>query len=212
MSILKQFLSKPSNESIDDSNKGVNVDEATNLDDSATPAEGGTPMRGVRELRKVKEERTEAEAKAEQERTEATDETPKDPDGDTSEDPVGNTDDNTDDETNTSEEEKESGNEDDDDNDNDDDAVTEEEKEEAAEALESIKKELLIACESRGATAKDAEIANEAVNLILKRVGMEQERVVASLEAFSETSSRRLLATQLAVSRIDNYINQLRSK
>lgn len=204
MSILKQFLSKPSNESIDDSNKDVNVDEATNLDDSATPAEGGTPMRGVRELRKVKEERIEAEAKAEQERTESTDETPKDPDGDTPEDPVGNTDD----ETNTSEEEKESGNEDG----GADDAVTEEEKKEAAEALESIKKELLIACESRGATAKDAEIANEAVNLILKRVGMEQERVVASLEAFRETSSRRLLATQLAVSRIDNYINQLRSK
>lgn len=87
---------------------------------------------------------------------------------------------------------------------------TEEEKEEAEEALEQLKEIVSNAALSGGLSEGEAELVSMSLNMVGKKVSLSQERMVPSLESFSEFSSRRLLATNVVLNNIEYALSQLR--
>lgn len=87
---------------------------------------------------------------------------------------------------------------------------TEEEKQEAEEALEQLKEIVSNSALTGGLSEGEAELVSMSLNMVGKKVSLSQERMVPSLEAFSEFSSRRLLATNVVLNNIEYALSQLR--
>ena len=174
------------------------VEEAVNIDDSDTPATGGTRLDHYRRLA------AERDAEANEEETTA-EET-----GDNTE----NTETQTEEENNASEEEKdEDGEGDATDAEGETEEADEEDKSKAADSLEALRDEIMISYQKGGMNEAEASIVNTAIESILFSAGVTGvDRIVSSMECFSENSTRRLLATSLTIDNLNMVIDTLRGK
>lgn len=208
--MLATFLSgKVATEDQDESE--IPVEEAVELDTSDTPAEGGDDVKTVEE---AADDAAEAEAEETNEvnpdeasdadgLTEDNDETSEDSEESNEE---GSTDTESDDEnaegdediTDVGEDEEEA-------------ELTDEEKEDAAKSLEEIRDAITETLERGGMTESEATVADMAIQDVAERANINNCRMVASVESFSERSSRRILATNRAIDNLNFYIAQLRS-
>lgn len=175
------------------------VEEAVNIDDSDTPATGGTRLDHYRRLA------AERDAEANEEETTAAEET-----GDNTE----NTETQTEEENNASEEEKgEDGEGDATDAEGETEEADEEDKSKAADSLEALRDEIMISYQKGGMNEAEASIVNTAIESILFSAGVTGvDRIVSSMECFSENSTRRLLATSLTIDNLNMVIDTLRGK
>ena len=87
---------------------------------------------------------------------------------------------------------------------------TDDEKAEAVEALESIRDVMLKSINHGGMDTDTVTVSNLAIEMVCNRVGIPVTRITASLEAFGESSSRRLLATNQAIDNINHFIETLK--
>ena len=174
------------------------VEEAVNIDDSDTPATGGTRLDHYRRLA------AERDAEANEEETTA-EET-----GDNTE----NTETQTEEENNASEEEKgEDGEGDATDAEGETEEADEEDESKAADSLEALRDEIMISYQKGGMNEAEASIVNTAIESILFSAGVTGvDRIVSSMECFSENSTRRLLATSLTIDNLNMVIDTLRGK
>lgn len=97
-----------------------------------------------------------------------------------------------------------------DDEDGEDKEPTEEEKEEAAEAMEALRNVLVDSLKSGGLSETGVIVAQKSLEHILSSVNLKGTPILPSVEAFSEKSSRRLLATNRAIDNLDYYIAKLK--
>ena len=193
--------------------EGETVEEAVNIDDSDTPATGGTRLDHYRRLAAERdaeaneeeatpaEEETEGNAEGE---TEAAEET-----GENTEN-TESTEEQTEEENNASEEEKKS---EDAEGETETDEADEEDKSKAADSLEALRDEIMISYQKGGMNEAEASIVNTAIESILFSAGVTGvDRIVSSMECFSENSTRRLLATSLTIDNLNMVIDTLRGK
>ena len=86
----------------------------------------------------------------------------------------------------------------------------EEESDESVKALEALRDEIMVSYQRGGMTEGAASMVNVAVNNILARNGLQAERVVPSIESFSENSTRRRLATSTTADMINRIISKIK--
>lgn len=186
------------------------TEEAIQLDDSEAPAAGGSRLQAYREAvglveETVTEEETETTTEETEEKTEETSE----------EESEDKTEDKADEEekksAEDSEEEKEaSSDEEGEKQDDESEETKEEESDESVKALEALRDEIMVSYQRGGMTEGEASMVNVAVNNILARNGLQAERVVPSIESFSENSTRRRLATSTTADMINRIISKIK--
>lgn len=169
------------------------TEEAIQLDDSETPAAGGSRLQAYREAaglvedeETVTEEETETTTEEAEENTEETSEEQADEEEKKS--------------AEDSEEEKEASS----------DEEAEKQNDESVKALEALRDEIMVSYQRGGMTEGEASMVNVAVNNILARNGLQAERVVPSIESFSENSTRRRLATSTTADMINRIISKIK--
>lgn len=164
------------------------TEEAIQLDDSEAPAAGGSRLQTYREAAGLVEEETVTETETEtttEEVEEKTEETADEEEKKSAED---------------SEEEKEASS----------DEEGEKQDDESVKALEALRDEIMVSYQRGGMTEGEASMVNVAVNNILARNGLQAERVVPSIESFSENSTRRRLATSTTADMINRIISKIK--
>ena len=186
------------------------TEEAIQLDDSEAPAAGGSRLQAYREAaglveETITEEETETTTEEVEEKTEETSE----------EESEDKTEDKADEEekksAEDSEEEKEASSDEEGEKQNDETEETkEEESDESVKALEALRDEIMVSYQRGGMTEGEASMVNVAVNNILARNGLQAERVVPSIESFSENSTRRRLATSTTADMINRIISKIK--
>lgn len=185
------------------------TEEAIQLDDSETPAAGGSRLQAYREAaglvedeETVTEEETETTTEEVEENTEETSE----------EESEEKTDEEEKKSAEDSEEEKEasSGEEGEKQDDESEESKEDEESDESVKALEALRDEIMVSYQRGGMTEGEASMVNVAVNNILARNGLQAERVVPSIESFSENSTRRRLATSTTADMINRIISKIK--
>lgn len=173
------------------------TEEAIQLDDSEAPAAGGSRLQAYREAAGLVEEETVTETETETETT--------------TEEVEEQTEDKTDEEekksAEDSEEEKEASSDEEGEKQDDE---SEEESDESVKALEALRDEIMVSYQRGGMTEGEASMVNVAVNNILARNGLQAERVVPSIESFSENSTRRRLATSTTADMINRIISKIK--
>lgn len=108
------------------------------------------------------------------------------------------------------------GDESDDDSDDDDDEEegekepSEEEVKEAEEALEQLKEMVSNIATSGGLTESQSQLVQTSFEEITKSLKLNDARITPSIESFSESSSRRLLATNVVLNNINYHLTNLR--
>ena len=177
------------------------TEEAIQLDDSEAPAAGGSRLQAYREAAGLVEEETVTETETETETT--------------TEEVEEQTEDKADEEekksAEDSEEEKEaSSDEEGEKQDDESEETKEEESDESVKALEALRDEIMVSYQRGGMTEGEASMVNVAVNNILARNGLQAERVVPSIESFSENSTRRRLATSTTADMINRIISKIK--
>ena len=175
------------------------TEEAIQLDDSEAPAAGGSRLQAYREAAGLVEEETVTEEETET----------------TTEETEEKTEDKADEEekksAEDSEEEKEaSSDEEGEKQDDESEETKEEESDESVKALEALRDEIMVSYQRGGMTEGEASMVNVAVNNILARNGLQAERVVPSIESFSENSTRRRLATSTTADMINRIISKIK--
>lgn len=175
------------------------TEEAIQLDDSEAPAAGGSRLQAYREAAGLVEEETVTETETET----------------TTEEVEEQTEDKADEEekksAEDSEEEKEaSSDEEGEKQDDESEETKEEESDESVKALEALRDEIMVSYQRGGMTEGEASMVNVAVNNILARNGLQAERVVPSIESFSENSTRRRLATSTTADMINRIISKIK--
>lgn len=175
------------------------TEEAIQLDDSEAPAAGGSRLQAYREAAGLVEEETVTETETET----------------TTEEAEEQTEDKADEEekksAEDSEEEKEaSSDEEGEKQDDESEETKEEESDESVKALEALRDEIMVSYQRGGMTEGEASMVNVAVNNILARNGLQAERVVPSIESFSENSTRRRLATSTTADMINRIISKIK--
>lgn len=171
------------------------TEEAIQLDDSEAPAAGGSRLQAYREAAGLVEEETVTETETEtttEEAEEQTEETADEEEKKSAED---------------SEEEKEASSDEEGEKQDDE---SEEESDESVKALEALRDEIMVSYQRGGMTEGEASMVNVAVNNILARNGLQAERVVPSIESFSENSTRRRLATSTTADMINRIISKIK--
>lgn len=172
------------------------TEEAIQLDDSETPAAGGSRLQAYREAAGE----VEAEDEADKEETETPTDTVEETSEETSEDKEEQSDEKSEGEEEKSEEDSEEEKE----------TPSDEEGDESVKALEALRDEIMVSYQRGGMTEGEASMVNVAVNNILARNGLEAERVVPSIESFSENSTRRRLATSTTADMINRIISKIK--
>lgn len=175
------------------------TEEAIQLDDSEAPAAGGSRLQAYREAAGLVEEETVTETETET----------------TTEEVEEQTEDKADEEekksAEDSEEEKEaSSDEEGEKQDDESEETKEEESDESVKALEALRDEIMVSYQRGGMTEGEASMVNVAVNNILARNSLQAERVVPSIESFSENSTRRRLATSTTADMINRIISKIK--
>lgn len=211
------------------------VEEAMDLDNTDTPEGEGTLLDDEPQTddeTNPNEDGETGEAGSDDAATDSTDETAENTEGD---DPLLNeegepsTDDETqndeanDDSTKEDEVEAEGeptveegeGDESDDDNDDDDEEEgekepSEEDVKEAEEALEQLKEMVSNIATSGGLTESQSQLVQTSFEEITKSLKLNDARITPSIESFSESSSRRLLATNVVLNNINYHLTNLR--
>lgn len=107
------------------------------------------------------------------------------------------------------------GDESDDDNDDDDEEEgekepSEEDVKEAEEALEQLKEMVSNIATSGGLTESQSQLVQTSFEEITKSLKLNDARITPSIESFSESSSRRLLATNVVLNNINYHLTNLR--
>lgn len=174
------------------------TEEAIQLDDSEAPAAGGSRLQAYREAAGLVEEETVTETETEtttEEVEEKTEETADEEEKKSAED---------------SEEEKEASSDEEGEKQDDESEETKEESDESVKALEALRDEIMVSYQRGGMTEGEASMVNVAVNNILARNGLQAERVVPSIESFSENSTRRRLATSTTADMINRIISKIK--
>ena len=179
------------------------TEEAIQLDDSETPAAGGSRLQAYREAaglvedeETVTEEETETTTEEAEENTEETSEEQADEEEKKS--------------AEDSEEEKEASSDEEGEKQDESEEAKEEESDESVKALEALRDEIMVSYQRGGMTEGEASMVNVAVNNILARNGLQAERVVPSIESFSENSTRRRLATSTTADMINRIISKIK--
>ena len=172
------------------------TEEAIQLDDSETPAAGGSRLQAYREAAGMVEEETVTE-----EETETTTEEAEEQTEETSEEES---------EEKTDEEEKKSAEDSEEEKEASSDEEGEKQDDESVKALEALRDEIMVSYQRGGMTEGEASMVNVAVNNILARNGLQAERVVPSIESFSENSTRRRLATSTTADMINRIISKIK--
>lgn len=172
------------------------TEEAIQLDDSETPAAGGSRLQAYREAAGE----VEAEDEADKEETETPTDTVEETSEETSEDKEEQSDEKSEGEEEKSEKDSEEEKE----------TPSDEEGDETVKALEALRDEIMVSYQRGGMTEGEASMVNVAVNNILARNGLEAERVVPSIESFSENSTRRRLATSTTADMINRIISKIK--
>lgn len=188
------------------------TEEAIQLDDSEAPAAGGSRLQAYREAAGLVEEKTvteeETETTTEEEVEEQTEETSEEESEDKTEDKADEEEKKS---AEDSEEEKEaSSDEEGEKQDDESEETKEEESDESVKALEALRDEIMVSYQRGGMTEGEASMVNVAVNNILARNGLQAERVVPSIESFSENSTRRRLATSTTADMINRIISKIK--
>lgn len=182
------------------------TEEAIQLDDSEAPAAGGSRLQAYREAAGLVEEETVTETE-----TETTTEEVEEKTEETSEE---ESEDKTDEEekksAEDSEEEKEASSDEEGEKQDESEESKEEESDESVKALEALRDEIMVSYQRGGMTEGEASMVNVAVNNILARNGLQAERVVPSIESFSENSTRRRLATSTTADMINRIISKIK--
>lgn len=174
------------------------TEEAIQLDDSEAPAAGGSRLQAYREAAGLVEEETVTETETEtttEEAEEQTEETADEEEKKSAED---------------SEEEKEASSDEEGEKQDESEESKEEESDESVKALEALRDEIMVSYQRGGMTEGEASMVNVAVNNILARNGLQAERVVPSIESFSENSTRRRLATSTTADMINRIISKIK--
>lgn len=178
------------------------TEEAIQLDDSEAPAAGGSRLQAYREAAGLVEEETVTETETETETT--------------TEEVEEQTEDKADEEekksAEDSEEEKEASSDEEGEKQDDEseESKEDEESDESVKALEALRDEIMVSYQRGGMTEGEASMVNVAVNNILARNGLQAERVVPSIESFSENSTRRRLATSTTADMINRIISKIK--
>lgn len=185
------------------------TEEAIQLDDSEAPAAGGSRLQAYREAAGLVEEETVTETETETETTteeveEKTEETSEEESEDKTEDKADEEEKKS---AEDSEEEKEASSDEEGEKQDDE---SEEESDESVKALEALRDEIMVSYQRGGMTEGEASMVNVAVNNILARNGLQAERVVPSIESFSENSTRRRLATSTTADMINRIISKIK--
>ena len=187
------------------------TEEAIQLDDSEAPAAGGSRLQAYREAAGLVEEETVTEEETEtttEETEEKTEETSEEESEDKTEDKADEEEKKS---AEDSEEEKEaSSDEEGEKQDDESEETKEEESDESVKALEALRDEIMVSYQRGGMTEGEASMVNVAVNNILARNGLQAERVVPSIESFSENSTRRRLATSTTADMINRIISKIK--
>lgn len=183
------------------------TEETIQLDDSETPAAGGSRLQAYREAaglvedeETVTEEETETTTEETEEQTEETSE----------EESEEKTDEEEKKSAEDSEEEKEASSDEEGEKQDESEESKEEESDESVKALEALRDEIMVSYQRGGMTEGEASMVNVAVNNILARNGLQAERVVPSIESFSENSTRRRLATSTTADMINRIISKIK--
>lgn len=183
------------------------TEEAIQLDDSEAPAAGGSRLQAYREAAGLVEEETVTETETET----TTEETEEKTEENSEEESEDKTEENADEEekksAEDSEEEKEASSDEEGEKQDDE---SEEESDESVKALEALRDEIMVSYQRGGMTEGEASMVNVAVNNILARNGLQAERVVPSIESFSENSTRRRLATSTTADMINRIISKIK--
>lgn len=169
------------------------TEEAIQLDDSEAPAAGGSRLQAYREAAGLVEEETVTETETETETT--TEEVEEQIEDKADEEEKKSAED--------SEEEKEASSD-------EEGEKQDEESDESVKALEALRDEIMVSYQRGGMTEGEASMVNVAVNNILARNGLQAERVVPSIESFSENSTRRRLATSTTADMINRIISKIK--
>lgn len=183
------------------------TEEAIQLDDSEAPAAGGSRLQAYREAAGLVEEETVTEEETEtttEEVEEKTEETSEEESEDKTEDKADEEEKKS---AEDSEEEKEASSDEEGEKQDDE---SEEESDESVKALEALRDEIMVSYQRGGMTEGEASMVNVAVNNILARNGLQAERVVPSIESFSENSTRRRLATSTTADMINRIISKIK--
>ena len=183
------------------------TEEAIQLDDSEAPAAGGSRLQAYREAAGLVEEETVTEEETEtttEEVEEQTEETSEEESEDKTEDKADEEEKKS---AEDSEEEKEASSDEEGEKQAD---KSEEETDESVKALEALRDEIMVSYQRGGMTEGEASMVNVAVNNILARNGLQAERVVPSIESFSENSTRRRLATSTTADMINRIISKIK--
>lgn len=183
------------------------TEEAIQLDDSEAPAAGGSRLQAYREAAGLVEEETVTEEETEtttEETEEKTEETSEEESEDKTEDKADEEEKKS---AEDSEEEKEASSDEEGEKQDDE---SEEESDESVKALEALRDEIMVSYQRGGMTEGEASMVNVAVNNILARNGLQAERVVPSIESFSENSTRRRLATSTTADMINRIISKIK--
>lgn len=186
------------------------TEEAIQLDDSEAPAAGGSRLQAYREAAGLVEEETVTEEETEtttEEVEEKTEETSEEESEDKTEDKADEEEKKS---AEDSEEEKEASSDEEDEKEDESDETSEEESDESVKALEALRDEIMVSYQRGGMTEGEASMVNVAVNNILARNGLQAERVVPSIESFSENSTRRRLATSTTADMINRIISKIK--
>lgn len=185
------------------------TEEAVQLDDSETPAAGGSRLQAYREAAGlVEDEETVTETETEtttEEAEENTEET-------SEEESEEKTDEEEKKSAEDSEEEKDASSDEEGEKQDDEseESKEDEESDESVKALEALRDEIMVSYQRGGMTEGEASMVNVAVNNILARNGLQAERVVPSIESFSENSTRRRLATSTTADMINRIISKIK--
>lgn len=183
------------------------TEEAIQLDDSEAPAAGGSRLQAYREAAGLVEEETVTEEETEtttEKVEEQTEETSEEESEDKTEDKAEEEEKKS---AEDSEEEKEASSDEEGEKQDDE---SEEESDESVKALEALRDEIMVSYQRGGMTEGEASMVNVAVNNILARNGLQAERVVPSIESFSENSTRRRLATSTTADMINRIISKIK--
>jgi chromosome undetermined scaffold_175, whole genome shotgun sequence len=186
------------------------TEEAIQLDDSEAPAAGGSRLQAYREAAGLVEEETVTEEETEtttEEVEEKTEETSEEESEDKTEDKADEEEKKS---AEDSEEEKEASSDEEGEKEDESDETSEEESDESVKALEALRDEIMVSYQRGGMTEGEASMVNVAVNNILARNGLQAERVVPSIESFSENSTRRRLATSTTADMINRIISKIK--
>ena len=183
------------------------TEEAIQLDDSEAPAAGGSRLQAYREAAGLVEEETVTEEETETTTEEVEEKTEETSEEESEEETEDKADEEEKKSAEDSEEEKEASSDEEGEKQDDE---SEEETDESVKALEALRDEIMVSYQRGGMTEGEASMVNVAVNNILARNGLQAERVVPSIESFSENSTRRRLATSTTADMINRIISKIK--